>query len=92
MSSSVRSTESIRVAVGGSQARLYPDPRGTGRFYLEARQGVPYEIHLGNRTDERVGAVVTVDGLNVVSGERAGGRGRMYVLDTYNHRVQRFRL
>ncbi len=74
---------SVRVEVGGDPSRLYPDPRGTGRFYLEARQGAPYEIHLGNRTGERVGVVVTVDGLNVVSGEREGGRGRMYVLDPW---------
>jgi hypothetical protein len=50
---------------------------------------VPYEIRLGNRTAERVGAVVTVDGLNVVSGEREGGRGRMYVIDPWGETVIR---
>ena len=78
---------SVRVEVGGDRARLYPDPRGTGRFYLEARQGTPYEIHLGNRTGERIGVVVTVDGLNVVSGEREVGHGRMYVLDPWGETI-----
>jgi hypothetical protein len=73
----------VRVDVSGSPTPLYPDPRGTGRYYLEARQGQGYEIHLSNRTGQRLGAVVTVDGLNVVSGERDARRGRMYVLDPW---------
>ena len=73
----------VRVEVGGSATPLYPDPKGTGRYYLEAREGAGYEIHLANRTRERLGVVVTVDGLNVVSGERDSGRGRMYILDPW---------
>lgn len=73
----------VRVEVSGSATPLYPDPKGTGRYYLEAREGAGYEIHLANRTRERLGVVVTVDGLNVVSGERDAGRGRMYILDPW---------
>jgi hypothetical protein len=74
---------SVRLEVEGSRTPLYPDPRGSGRFYLEAREGARYEIRLDNRTGERLGVVVTVDGLNVISGERSDGRGRMYILDPW---------
>jgi hypothetical protein len=79
----------VRVEVEGSATPLYPDPRGTGRFYLEARRGARYEIHLENRTHHRLGAVVTVDGLNVISGELDTGQGRMYVLDPWGHTIVR---
>jgi len=73
----------IRVEVEGAATPLYADPRGTGRYYLEAREGARYQIQLENRTGQRLGAVVTVDGLNVISGERDAGQGRMYILDPW---------
>ena len=73
----------VSVAVEGARAALFPDPGGSGRFYLEAKEGSRYEIVLQNRTRDRLGVVVTVDGLNVISGERAGGGDRMYVLDPW---------
>ena len=79
----------VSVEVEGRQAPLYAATDGSGRFYLEARAGARYELRLVNRSSERLGALVVVDGLNVVSGERAadlsrrpaGPAGRMYVLD-----------
>jgi hypothetical protein len=73
----------LRIDVGGAPTPLYPDPRGMSRYYLEAREGAAYDLHLTNRTGERLGVVVSVDGLNVVSGERDFGRGRMYILDPW---------
>jgi hypothetical protein len=84
---------SVSVEVEGRTAPLYPAPDGSGRFYLEAREGARYAVTLGNRTHERLGVVLTVDGLNAISGERGrnascggcapSGLGRMYVLDPY---------
>jgi len=74
---------SMSVAVNGQPASLFPTPDGSGRFYLEARQGGRYAVTLQNRTGARVGVVLAVDGLNVISGERDQGRGRMYVLDPW---------
>jgi hypothetical protein len=77
------------VEVEGRSVPLYPAPDGSGRFYLEARQGARYAVEIGNRTSERLGVVLTVDGLNAISGNRDGGggvwagsrpAGRMYVL------------
>lgn len=73
----------IAVEVDGREARLYPSPDGSGRYYLEARAGSRYSVSLANRSGERLGVVLTVDGLNAVSGSRDTGRGRMYVLDPW---------
>src|SRR5512139_1401918 len=73
----------VSVEIDGSPAALYPAPEGSDRYYLEARQGSRYSVSLANRTGERVGVVLTVDGLNAISGERDAGHGRMYVLDPW---------
>jgi hypothetical protein len=82
---------SAAVELDGREAPLYASPDGSGRFYLEAREGSHYAVHLSNRTGERLGVVLSVDGLNVVSGERDPGAGsawsrpgRMYVLDPWD--------
>jgi hypothetical protein len=80
----------VTVEVEGSGSPLYAAPDGSGRYYFEARRGARYSIRLANRTHERLGVVLQVDGLNVISGERpaSGWRtsdpGRMYVLDPYD--------
>jgi len=74
---------SVSVEVNGQPTSLYPAPDGSGRFYLEAHRGSRYAVTLANRSGERVGVVLTVDGLNAISGERDEGRGRMYVLDPW---------
>jgi hypothetical protein len=73
----------LSVTVEGEPAWLYPARDATGRFYLEARRGCSYALTLENRSGERLAAVLTVDGLNVISGQRDTGRGRMYVLDPW---------
>ena len=71
----------VSVEIDGQSTPLYPAPDGSGRFYVEAREGCRYAVVLANRTAERIGVVLTVDGLNAISGGRDTGRGRMYVLD-----------
>jgi len=73
----------VSVELDGRAAALYPAPDGSGRYYIEARKGCRYSVALANRTGERVGVVLTVDGLDAISGERETGRGRMYVLDPW---------
>lgn len=77
----------VGVEVAGSPAPLYHAVDGSGRYYFEAHAGRAYTLRLTNRTHERLGALVVVDGLNVISGEReviAHGRpGRMYVLGAW---------
>ena len=73
----------LSVEVDGRGAALYPASDGSGRYYLEAHAGSRYCVSLANRSGERLGVVLTVDGLNAISGERDAGRGRMYVLDAW---------
>jgi hypothetical protein len=82
----------VSVGIDGRAASLYAAPDGSGRYYLEARPGGRYSVSLANRTGERLGVALTVDGLNAISGERDSGRGRMYVLDPWQTtRVQGWR-
>jgi hypothetical protein len=79
----------VSVEIDGHEAPLYPAPDGSGRRYLEAREGASYAVRLENRTGERVGVVLMVDGLNAISGVQAipyswAPPGRMYVLDPWD--------
>jgi hypothetical protein len=73
----------VSVTVDGRLSELYPAPDGSGRYYVEAREGARYAVRVQNRTAGRVGVVLTVDGLDAISGKRDSGRGRMYVLDPW---------
>lgn len=80
----------VTVEVEGAERPLYAAPDGSGRLYFEARRGARYAIRLHNRSHERLGVVVQVDGLNVISGDRTAtswlgsNPGRMYVLDPWD--------
>jgi hypothetical protein len=78
----------VTVEVEGRRAPLYAAP-DAGRFYLEARAGARYAVSLTNRTRERLGVVLTVDGLNAISGQRDSGTGRMYVLGPWEQTTVR---
>ena len=78
----------VSIDIDGRPAPLYPAPDGSGRHYLEAREGARYAVRLDNRTGERLGVVLTVDGLNAISGQRDASSpwtppGRMYILDPW---------
>jgi hypothetical protein len=69
------------IEVDSAPQPLYAAVDGSGRYYFEARKGARYAIRVANRTGERVGVKLAVDGLNVISGELdRRGPGRMYVL------------
>ena len=52
-----------------------------GRRYVIGTPGHEYEIRIRNRTGERILAVTSVDGVNVVSGETASPAQSGYVID-----------
>ncbi len=83
VSSERGSQVSLQVSVAGRPGPLYASADGR-RYYVEARAGSRYELYLTNRTADRVGVELTVDGLNVISGERdRPGPDRMYILGPY---------
>lgn len=55
----------------------------SGKRYVAGNPGERYAIRLSNRSGERVLAVLSVDGVNVISGETAGTQQSGYVLAPY---------
>jgi hypothetical protein len=53
--------------------------------YLEARKGEHYGIFITNRTPERVGVIIAVDGRNIITGKRSdlGNTESMYIVNAY---------
>ena len=75
----------VRVLVNGRVSPLYTAPGRYDRSYFQAFRGQNYSLLLHNNSDRRIGVLISVDGLNVVSGERSGlsRNEAMYVLDPY---------
>ncbi|MGE0867452.1 MAG: hypothetical protein AB7P03_02740 [Kofleriaceae bacterium] len=63
-----------------------------GRFYIQGNAGERYIIRVTNPTPQRVEAVITVDGLDVVDGENGDLRKRGYIVPAYGElRIEGFR-
>src|SRR5262245_25780875 len=60
--------------------RALPVYRHEGRYYVVGRPGNEYQVRVRNRTAADVLAVVSVDGVNAVSGETANWSQTGYVL------------
>jgi hypothetical protein len=55
--------------------------------YLEARHGENYSILIRNRTPERLGVVIAVDGRNIISGKKSDLKNseNMYIVNGYEY-------
>ena len=72
--------------VDSASGRTLPVYSSAGRYYVAGTPGREYSVRLKNRLHEELLAVVSVDGVNVVSGETASVEQGGYIL---GHR-QRF--
>lgn len=66
-----------------AQYRTYPQFRQEGRyFYVEASKGDRYAIQVTNRSNRRVGVVISVDGRNIIDGKKSDLKRneRMYII------------
>lgn len=60
--------------------------RHRGRFYVQGDAGERYSIRVSNPTDQRIEAVISVDGLDVVDGETANFTSkRGYIIPAYGN-------
>ena len=66
--------------VDRTSGRPLPTHWHEGRAYVVGRPGAEYEVLLSNRSGEDVLAVISVDGVNAVSGETASVQQGGYVL------------
>lgn len=67
----------VRVLVKDRPINEYPHD---GEVFVEGRGGSNYEIEIINLTNERVEAVLAVDGLSVIDGKEAGPESTGYLL------------
>jgi hypothetical protein len=63
--------------------RTLPLYQSDGRWYVPGRPGTEYEIRVRNNTGADILTVISVDGVNVVSGETAAPSQTGYVLGSW---------
>ena len=68
-----------------TEARALDVHRHRGRQYIVGTPGHEYAIRIRNCSDRRVLAVVSVDGVNVVTGESAAPGQSGYVIEPYGY-------
>jgi len=68
----------LQVLVHGKPVREY---QHDGRLFLEGRKGSDFTIRLKNLTRKRILAVISIDGLSIITGEEASVKEGGYVLN-----------
>lgn len=69
--------------VSAATGRILDPQRHRGQSYVAGEAGERYAVVLQNRSDERLLAVLSVDGVNAITGETAGYRQSGYVLEPW---------
>lgn len=69
--------------VGRSSGRILETYKHAGNTYVSGNPGERYAVRLVNRSGARVLAVLSVDGVNAISGETAAPDQSGYVLEPY---------
>ena len=79
----------VSILVNGNNCKQYTHE---GRFYIEAKDSSEYEIKLENNSANRVLAVVSVDGLDVLTGKTASVNASGYIIEAWSsYRIKGYR-
>ncbi len=78
--SATAATEADIQIINRSTGERLPTYRHKGELWVAGKPGNRYSIQVNNRTGGRLLAVVSVDGINVLSGENAATNQRGYIL------------
>jgi hypothetical protein len=70
----------VNVLVNGSRCKQY---NHNGKLFVEAKKGSEYSIEIKNDTWQRILAVCSVDGLDILNGKPAEENGNGYVINGY---------
>ena len=73
----------ISVEVVSDQRGTLPVFRQGGRYYVPGDHGERYSLRLTNNTGQRILAVVSVDGVNIISGQNASTNQTGYVINPW---------
>ncbi len=68
----------VNILVNGSRCKQYSHE---GKIFIEAKKGSEYSIEIKNDTWQRILAVCSVDGLDILSGKKADENGNGYVIN-----------
>lgn len=80
----------VNVLVNGSRCKQY---NHNGKLFIEAKKGSEYSIEIKNDTWQRILAVCSVDGLDILNGKPATENGNGYVINGYGSvRLDGFRV
>ncbi|TCJ18174.1 hypothetical protein EZJ19_02760 [Parasulfuritortus cantonensis] len=96
---SILSATLLIACAGGAEAGRYADVavvnrttgetlpvyRHQGRYYVEGRAGDRYAIRLANRSGARILTILSVDGVNAVTGQNAATDQDGYVLSAWSN-------
>src|SRR5262245_32827135 len=86
----VRAPYDVQILTEGGETA--PTYAFKGRYYVQGNDNERYSIRITNPTGNRVEAVVSVDGLDVVDGEGGDLRKRGYIVPGYGGvRIDGFR-
>lgn len=66
-----------------AENRTLPVYRHEGRYYVVGKPGNEYQVRVRNRTGQEILSVISVDGVNAVSGETANWNQTGYVFGAY---------
>jgi hypothetical protein len=75
-----KNSYNVHILVDGNTVKEYTKD---GKTFIEAKHGSEYTIKIKNNTARRVLAVVSVDGINVVTGQVATPEDTGYVINGY---------
>lgn len=78
--------QSVNVLVNGRKVQEYLH---NGMTFIEARDGSEFEIDIKNYGGDRILAIISVDGINVVSGELATPDSSGYIISPYGNETIR---
>lgn len=82
-------TFDVNVLVNGSRCKQY---NHNGNTYVEAKDGSEWYFQIQNNSSGRIMAVCSVDGLSVLTGEKASSDDNGYIIDAYSsQKIKGFR-
>ena len=68
----------VEVLVNGKPVKKY---NHQSKVYIEGRSGTEYSLRLRNNSFDRVLAIISVDGVNVITGQVASENDTGYIID-----------
>jgi hypothetical protein len=76
-----RSNYNVQILVDGKPVKEYTKD---GKVFVEAKSGTEYSVRIKNNSGRRAVAVVSIDGINTITGEVATPESTGYVVGAYS--------